>query len=284
MKNLTLAVLLVLFLVSCGKEETMPIEIKEKEKNILEVRAASEYPLALTSTDNYIGVEYYKDYNEKDIITVSVNNLKASLISEVTEKYQLSNDNFTSRTLFKLPGIAETGDVKINVSIKNNQKTVNVEGTLRFVNDYSLNAVWKNLDRTYISTRYFYINRLKNADIALQQIAFTSANEFFLGFYVKNFGNFNTYEDRLFIPGLPGRYAVVYNGNNIQQIKTINGDKIADQNFDITKFYTDLTSIYGAGVVQPQTNNNKVTIFKSGVFQLTVTETSREVSTIITLL
>lgn len=284
MKNLTLAFLLIFFLVSCGKEETTPIEIEEKEKNILELRAASEYPLALTSADNYIGVEYFKDYNEKDIITVSIDNSQAFLISEVTERHQSSNLNFTSRALFKLPKITETGDFKINVSIKNNQKTVNGEGTLRIVNDYSLSTIWNNLDRAYISTRYFYMDRLKNADFALQQLAFTSANEFFLGFYTKNFGNFNTHESKLFIPGLPGRYTITDNGNNIQQIKTINGDKLVDQNFDVTQFYADLTSIYGAGVVQPQINNNKVTIFKSGVFQLTVTEAPREVSTIITLL
>lgn len=284
MKNLTLGFLcLSLFLLtSCGKEETNPIETKEKEKNILEVRAAAEYLLGLKSTEGYIGVEYYKDYKDKDIITVTINGQEASFISEVIENYQLSTVYFTSKALFKLPKITEIGDFKISVSIKNNQNTVKGEGTIRVVNDFSLNTVWNSLDRTYISTRYFYMDRLKNGEFTLQQVAFTSSNEFFLGFYLKNFGDFNTYESKLFIPGLDGKYTAIYNGNNIQQIKTINGDKNVDQNFSVTNFYADLTSIYGVGTTLPQTNNNKVTVFKSGDFTLTVTETASLVSTVIT--
>lgn len=281
MKKLALGFLFIFLLAGCEKEKnTTPTE---KEKHILEVRAAAEYPLGLKATDLYIGVEYYKDYTEKDVVTVSINNGQATLISEVTENDQLSTQ-FASKSLFKLPQINQTGDVKINISIKNNQNTISGEGTIRVVNDYSLSTVWNSLDRTYLNTRYFYANRLKNNSFILQQVGFSNTNDFFLGFYSKNFGNFNTYEDRTFIPGLSGRYTLSFNGNTLNHITTNNGDKIIDQNFNVDSFYATLTAIYGAGIIQPQTNNNKVTIFKSAGFQLVVTETPREVSTVITQL
>lgn len=281
MKNLILGFLFIFFLASCGKEETNPIEPKEKEKAILEVRAAGEYPLVLKSTESYIGVEYYKDYKDKDIITVTINGQEASFISEVTENYQLSTIYFTSRALFKLPKITEVGDFKIGVSIKNNQNTIKGEGTMRIVSDYSLANVWSKLDRNYLNTRYFYIDRLRSGDFTMRPIQY-SGNEVQIGSFLSTLEDKDFYTNKPFIPGLPGKYTIIYNGNNIQQIKTINGDKELDQNFDVTKFYADLTFIYGAGISQPQTNNNKVTVFKSGEFQLTVTEGPREVSTVIT--
>ncbi|RZK21325.1 MAG: hypothetical protein EOO43_10660 [Flavobacterium sp.] len=282
MKNLTLLIITAIFLTSCGKEEATPIEIKEKEKIILEVKAAAEYPLVLKSTESYVGVEYYKDYSEKDIVTVTINNLEASSVSEITENYQLSTSHFASKSLFKLPKITEPGDFKINISIKNSQQTITGEGTIRIVSDYSLPTVWSKLDRNYVNSRYFYIDRSTISSFTMRPIQYRD-NEVQIGAFLSTLGDKDLYTNKPFIVGLPGLYTLTYSGNSLQQVKIINGDKIVDQNFIVANFYANLTMVYGTGIVQPQTNNNKVTIFKSGAFQLTVTETPREVSTIITL-
>ena len=282
MKKLILVTLAVLSLLSCGKDND-PVVVKEKEKNILELRAASEYPIILKATESYVGVEYYKDYSEKDILTVTINNLETSLVSEVTENYQQSTTYFTSTSLFRMPKIPETGDFKIRVSIKNSQKNITAEGIIRIVSDYSLSTVWSKLDRNYINSLFFSIDRTPRGHFSMSSIQYRD-NEVKLGSFLTTLGNKDFYMNKPFIPSLPGLYTLVYSGNSLQQVKIINGDKLIEHNFIVADFYANLTAIYGAGAVQPQTNNNKVTIFKSGAFQLTVTETYREVSTIISLL
>ncbi len=281
MRNIksTLAIVVLFILSSCEKKSETPDTIKKK-KVIYEVRGGAEYLLGKKSKDNLIGVEYYKDYTEKDVVKVIVNKQEAILVEETLENYQLTQGVYTSKLLFKLPRVAVNGDVKIDISIDNKQDVIKGEGSLRIVEDYSLANVWNSLDKEYLNSRYFYINQTKNGIFTMVPLQFKD-NQVNIGSYMTTLTDNDLYKNRPFIPGIPGLYILSYNGNVLEQISATNGEKSIDQNFIVTTFYDTLKSLYGTGTEQAGANNTKTTVFKSGGFQLTVTETAKDVKTTI---
>ena len=102
-----------LLLNSCSKEKETPVAAKKIERIIL----SPEYLLLQKTTDFYVGVRYFKNYTDKDEVTLTVNNTKAVVTSETVETLEGTN------LLFRVPGITQTGDYKIKCTVKNDQNS-----------------------------------------------------------------------------------------------------------------------------------------------------------------
>jgi hypothetical protein len=271
-RNTLLFIVLSILLIACSKTGENPVA---NPKKIDRIFISPEYLLQSKSSDVYIGIRYFKDYNDKDNITLTLNGQSGSQLSEE------SNINEGNNLLFKFAGVNQSGDFKVKCVIKNDQNSLEKELTLRIVNDFTINTVWNNLDKSYASSFSSYADRLRTTGYSLRLIT-NSGTQVPFGSYFENQGNLNQYVSRSFIPALPGIYTLVYNDLGLQQIKIINGYPIVDQTFSPAKFYADLTTLYGNLVSQTNTADGKITLFKNGVYSLTVTETPALVSTIIT--
>ncbi|MEH3115089.1 hypothetical protein [Pedobacter terrae] len=273
-KNTLLLALSVILLVSCSKKtETSTDSTPKKIERIL---IAPEYLLPLKSTDIYIGIRYFKDYTAKDEVTLTLNNQSGTVVSEQVAILVGTN------LLFKLPAINQPGEYKINCTVKNNQNFLAAEQTLRIVNDFNINSVWNSLDKTYSASFTAYANRFKTTGFTLVPIGTSSPTQVRFGSYFTNIAFLADYVDKSFIPGLLGAYTLKFNGNQLQEIEILNGEPINDQNFNVTDFYKGLTDVYGNSISQANTSSGKVTIFKSGVYTLTITETPALIKTSIT--
>lgn len=269
---LLLCVVVSLLLNSCSKEKESPAVAKTIERIIL----SPEYLLVLKTTDFYVGVRYFKNYTDKDEVTLTVNNTKAVITSETIGTIEGTN------LLFRVPGITQAGDYKIKCTVKNNQNSLEKELTIRVVDNFSINTVWNSLDKVYASSFNSCADRLKGTSgYTLRALSNTDAQVQF-GVYVNNLGNLNQYVEKSFIPALQGAYTLTYNAIGLQQIKILNGEPIIDPSFVVAKFYADLTTTYGSIISQTTNSSGRVTVYQSGNYLLTVTETSALVSTVIT--
>jgi len=269
--TLLLALISILFYSCAKKGENSQSTPKKIERIII----SPEYLLQSKSSEVYIGVRYFKDYSDKDNITLSLNGQTGTQLSEVTAQLEGTS------LLFKFNAVNQTGDFKIRCVVKNDQNSLDQEQTLRLVNDFSINSVWNSLDKNYSSSFSSYADRLKTTGYILRPISSTSTNVQF-GAYFENYAYSNLYVSKSFIAGLAGIYTLVYNDLGLQQIKINNGSPDVDQNFSTAKFYADVTANYGNYVSLSNTGSGKVTVFKNGIYTLTVTETPALVSTIIT--
>lgn len=269
---LLLCVVVGLLLNSCSKEKETPVVAKTIERIIL----SPEYLLVLKTTDFYVGARYFKNYTDKDEVTLAVNNTKAVITSETVGTIEGTN------LLFRVPGITQAGDYKIKCTVKNNQNLLEKELTIRVVDNFSINTVWNSLDKAYASSFTSCADRLKGTSgYTLRALSNTDVQVQF-GVYVNNLGNLNQYVEKSFIPALQGAYTLTYNALGLQQIKILNGEPIIDPSFVVAKFYADLTTTYGSFISQTTNSSGKVTVYQSGNYLLTVTETSALVSTVIT--
>jgi hypothetical protein len=271
-KNTLLLIVLSILFFACSKTGD---NSQATPKRIERIIISPEYLLQPKSSEVYIGVRYFKDYSDKDNITLTLNGQSGTQLSETSE--QLLGTNL----LFKFNSANQTGDFKIRCVVKNDQNTLEQEQTLRIVNDFSINTVWNSLDKNYSSSFSSIADRLKTTGYTLRPIANSSTNVQF-GAYYENYAYLNLYVSKSFIPALYGVYTLIYNDLGLQQIKIANGSPDIDQNFSATKFYADVTATYGNFISQNNTGNGKVTVFKSGTYTLTVTETPALVSTVIT--
>ena len=85
-----LCVVVGLLLNSCSKEKESPAVAKTIERIIL----SPEYLLQLKTTDFYVGVRYFKNYKDKDEVTLTVNNTKAVITSETVGTIEGTNYYF----------------------------------------------------------------------------------------------------------------------------------------------------------------------------------------------
>jgi len=269
---LLLCVVLSLLLNSCSKEKETPVVAKTIERIIL----SPEYLLELKTTDFYVGVRYFKNYTDKDDVTLTVNNTKAVVTSETVGNIEGTN------LLFRVPGITQAGDYKIKCTVKNDQNLLEKELTIRVVDNFSINTVWNSLDKTYASSFTSYADRLKGSSNYTPRGLTSTDTQVQFGVYVNNLGNLNQYVEKSFIPALQGSYTLIYNALGLQQVKVINGEPNADPSFVVAKFYSDLTTTYGSFISQTTNSSGKVTVYKNGNYLLTVTETGALVSTVIT--
>lgn len=273
-KNTLLLVLSIILLVSCSKKTETPTD--STPKKIERILIAPEYFLPLKSTDIYIGIRYFKDYTDKDEVSLTLNNQSGAIVSEQVATLEGTN------LLFKLPAINQPGEYKLSCTVKNNQNFLVAEQTLRIVNDFNINSVWNSLDKTYSASFTAYANRFKTTGFTLVPVGSSSPTQVRFGSYFANVTFLASYVNKSFIPGLMGAYTLKFNGNQLQEIEILNGEPINDQNFNVTNFYKGLTDIYGNFSSQSNSSSGKITVFKSGVYTLTVTETPALVSTIIT--
>ncbi|GGE63529.1 hypothetical protein EV200_105383 [Pedobacter psychrotolerans] len=258
---------------SCSKTEDAPRTVIAKK--IDRILISPEYLLQSKSSDVYLGIRYFKDYTDKDNITLTLNGQTGLQLSETSSQIEGNN------LLFKFGATNQNGDYKVRCTIKNDQNSLEKDLILRFVNDYSINTVWTNLDKNYTSAFASYADRLKTSGYALRTLTNNSPQVQF-GSYFENLGNLNIYVGKYFIPALPGTYSLTYNTLGLQEIRILNADPLADQSFVIAKFYTDLSNNYGNYISRTSIANGKITIYKSGDYTLSVTETPSLVSTIIT--
>ncbi|RDC57115.1 hypothetical protein DU508_07955 [Pedobacter chinensis] len=271
---LLLAIASILFF-ACSKTNENPQSPTVIPKKIDRIFISPEYLLQSKSSEVYIGIRYFKDYSDKDNITVTLNGQSGTQLSETSDQNEGNN------LLFRFNATNQTGDFKVKCIVKNDQNSLEKELTLRIVNDFSIKTVWNGLDKSYSSSFASYADRLKTTGYTLRAIT-NSSTQVQFGSYFDNLGNLNQYISKFFIPALPGKYTLIYNDLGLEQIKILNGEPSVDQSFVITKFYADLTANYGNYLSQTTTANGKVTIFKNENYVLTVTETPASVSTIIT--
>lgn len=268
---LLLCVVTSLLLNSCSKEKETPVAAKTIERIIL----SPEYLLELKTTDFYVGVRYFKNYTDKDEVTLTVNNTKAVITSETVGPLEGTN------LLFRVPGITQAGDYKIKCTVKNDQNLLEKELTIRVVDNFSVNTVWNSLDKTYASSFTSYADRFKvTSTYALRTIANTDTQVQFGSYFTLS--PTSQQVEKFFIASLPGSYTLTYNTAGLQQIKVINGEPNADPSFVVAKFYADLTTSYGSFISQTNNSSGKVTVYQNGNYLLTVTETGALVSTVIT--
>lgn len=272
MKKTLIIALSSLLFAACSKTGETPIVTPKKIDRIF---ISSEYLLQSKSSDVYVGIRYFKDYGDKDNVTLTLNGQTGSKLSEISD---LSEGN---NLVFKFNPTNQTGDFKVKCVVKNDQNALEKELTLRFAEDFSINSVWTSLDKNYASSFISYADISRTTGYTLRPLVSTDTQVPF-GSYFENLGNLNQYVSKSFIPALRGKYTLIYNGSVLQQISILNGEPIIDQNFVVTKFYADLTTTYGNPISQNNTPNGKITVFKSGAYNLTVTETPNLVSTIIT--
>lgn len=264
--------LLSIIVASCGKKTETPVVQKKIDRIIL----SPEYLLLLKNTDFYVGARYFKDYTDKDEVSLVVNNTRGVITSETNAAFEGTN------LLFRVPGITQAGDYKVKLTVKNDQRSLEKELTLRIVANFDINTVWVSLDKTYSSAFSSYADRFKGSNnYTLRNLTNTDTQVQF-GSYVTNLNNLNQYVDKFFITALQGVYTLTYSGSVLQQIKIINGVLNVDPNFVSAKFYEGLTTTYGAFTSQTNTANGKVTVYKSGNYLITVTETATLVSSVIT--
>jgi hypothetical protein len=273
-KNTLLLALVSILLISCSKKTETSTD--STPKKIERIMISPEYLLPIKSKDIFIGIRYFKDYTDKDLVTVTLNNQSGVIVSEEVGTIDGTN------LLFKLPAIVQPGDYKIKCSVKNDQNSLETEQVFRIVNDYSINTVWNNLDKNYGLSFTSYINRLKTTGFSLIPIGSSSATAVKFGLYYSNVTYLKNYVDKYFISGLDGSYTLKFNLNELQEIEILNGQPIDDQNFNVPNFYKGLTEIYGNFFSQSNTAKGKITVFKNGTYAITVTETPALVSTIIT--
>ncbi|WP_316802074.1 hypothetical protein [Pedobacter nototheniae] len=272
---LLLTTLCVLFFACSKTNKNDPAAI-DPSKKIDRILISPEYLLQLKSIDLYIGIRYFKDYTDKDEVTVTLNNTKGVVTSETVGTVDGTN------LLFRIPGITQAGDYKVKCVVKNNQNSLEKELTLRVVNDFSLNTVWNSLDKNYASSFSSYADRLKQTSTYLLRSITNTDTQIQFGSYIENFDNTNLNVGKSFIAALPGKYSLTYNNQNLQEIKIINGEPNQNANFIVSKFYTDLTTAYGNYTSQTNNGSGKITLYKSGSYTITVTESASLISTVIT--
>src|SRR5690606_34600825 len=143
-----LALVTILFVSCRDKEDTDTLT----PKTIRGISIASENSILKIGTEYYIGVQYIKDYDEKDKVTLTVNNQRGTLIGEYISEYII--DQYTdfkqTKLLFKLPPNNQTGDFIVNLVINNGQESLEQIHKLRFITDYDLSTVWQSLDESFI--------------------------------------------------------------------------------------------------------------------------------------
>jgi hypothetical protein len=272
MKNYIKLILAALLFVSCGDKDNSLIT-PVKKKNLERIIIAPEYMLQLKSKEIYIGLRYFKDYNDKDDISITFNGQSGIQLSEASSAIEGNN------LFFKFPALAQTGDFKIKCTVKNDQNSITKELTLRLVDNFDISTVWSSLDKAYATSFVGYADRLKTTNEYTLRTLYNTGTTISFGVYADNLGNLNQYVTKPFLPALPGAYNLFYEGIDLKEIRIHSGDPTSDQNFSPPKFYADMAAVYGSPISENNTSSGKITVYNSGNYILTVTETPTLIST-----
>lgn len=272
MKNFILILLaLSILIASCGKDDNTP----PTPKNIERALIGPEMIVQKRGVEYYVLLRYFKDYTEKDQVTLTVNGQSGTAISEET-------GSLTGTTMvFKFPALNQTGDVNFKLVIDNGQQGFESERTLRFIDDYTLPIVWNSLQHDYVSKIQWLGSRLKGGGATLLRIAFGEETGF--GEYYLTDKWYSLTVHKPFIEGLSGTYLLTFNNTVLQQVKVIHGSPILDPNYNAHDTHLEIMSVPGYNFVSSgQVGNDLVTTYNGGEFTLKVHENEGEVYTVVT--
>lgn len=284
MKNLTLAFLLVLFLVSCGKEDDQ-LKIEEK-LNISRIILAPDRILLKKQDKFYISLRYWKEENltNTDEINLTVDGVKAKLV-----KQKANEPLVGSNILFEVSPINSSGDVKVAYTIKSNNKLYAGEGSLRIVDDFSIATIWNKLDRDYVKTIPFTTEVYQSGDFALSgastavgggEIIVPEMMSFFIGDYRSSYQAPRLLVSKPLIQGLEGIYIITFENSSLKELRLSIGSTNADPNFNKNALFAELNSLYGVPTI---TNINSRTLrtHQHGAFDIIVTDNGGEISAVV---
>lgn len=128
---------MLLFGMGCGKHEP---KLRDPEH----VRIDGEIVLQRTGESYNMYILYSRDYPVEDEISLTVDGVPG-----VLAQFKQDRTLFTGR--FELPATAKAGDQLVKLQIKNKKSSVEYTRILRFVDEYTLETLWDNLDKDYFA-------------------------------------------------------------------------------------------------------------------------------------
>ena len=140
MKSQLLCFVLCLCLLSCekGNDDT------PTEKKVDDIFLCTEKPLISKTDKIFVGVRYFKNYSEKDKVTLTLNGVAA--VEKGFRVDQIEGTNY----YFEFPPIMNAAEVELILTIQNDQNTYIQKKPLKIIENYDLENVWNNLGRTHI--------------------------------------------------------------------------------------------------------------------------------------
>lgn len=260
MKNFILLFFVVVLISACKNEATTIT----KDKTIDRAFICFEKPFNKKNNEIYIGLRYFKNYTEKDNISLTVDGKAGQELGFRVD--ELEGTNY----IFRFAGLGNNTDVKVSLNIDNGQKVFSQEKMIRIVENYSLETIWNNFED------YNYMVQSLPLMVVLQPNNFslvTSAgvvNGLSLGFYNEKVIPNQATTLNPFIPSLNGSYLAEYNDlKRLTNITIINGEVNVNPAISYDGVINDLKTTYGQPISITNDNNGfKITKFESGRFQI----------------
>lgn len=275
MKSYLLKILVVsiALFVSCGKsDDGDPVK-----KTIDRILIAPESIVQKTGVEYYVIGRYFKDYEEKDNVRLTVNGQSGTIIKE--EKKELEGTTI----LFKLPPVNQTGDLTMKLTIDNGQNVVEQESMLRFVADYTLPTVWQSLDRAYRNQMSWIGRRFKSGGSAISIISSGESLNPSVGLYYSKDKLYDQLVHVPFIEGLSGNYLLYFEDSSLKELRIIHGEPIRNPQYSAEESHAEIRTELGATLVSTEERSNYIlTTYKKNNFTLSVSENESAVHTLVT--
>ncbi len=223
-----------------------------------------------------VAVRYYKDYTDRDKVSLTLNGQPGALQSETSAEIE------GTTMVFRFPPVTQAGDFPLKVVIDNGQQVVEQQLALRFVNDFTLASVWNSLQKDYLSTILFRADRSKEGHVQISVFRYGEPYTVF-GLYFLTSRPSLMIQQKPFINGLSGHYALEFANGVLQNIKVTHGEKNVDVSYDPAVTRAEIASVDGVTLISEEiVGSDKITTFRNQDFNLSLHETPQLVYTIVT--
>ncbi|TQM52198.1 hypothetical protein BDE36_4001 [Arcticibacter tournemirensis] len=261
----------ILITVSCGKTEN-PVP----KKNIERILIAPEMIIQRKGVAFDVAVRYFKDYTDHDKVSLTLNGQTGALQSETSAELE------GTTMVFRFQPVGQAGDFPLKVVIDNGQEVVEQQLALRFVNDFTLAGVWNSLQKDYLSTILFRVDRSNEGHVQVNTFRYAEPYTGF-GLYFLTSRPALMVQQKPFINGLSGNYVLEFANGVLQNIKISHGEKIVDTDYNPATTRAEIASVDGVTLISEETvGNDKITTYRIQDFKLSLHETPQEVYTIVT--
>lgn len=281
MKSHLLHLAIICLLSLACKKENNELSVEKKIDNTF---LCTEKPLISQSDKVFVGLRYFKNYAEKDKVTLTLNGVSA--LEKGFRVDQLEGTNY----YFEFPPQMNNGEVELILTIQNDQNTYTQKKKVRIIENYNLETVWDNLDNAYLlaSFPFMYYHDINFGIFGNIVINGKPSQDktITIGPYIPDGLIASTPAFKPFIPGLNGRYILTYNDQRIlTQIKVLQGSSDYDPQITYEKLVNDVSQVYGPPIsVEHDHMGNKITKLQYSKFHLEVYQAfNQDIYTIITL-